>query len=79
MHRSADLPALNGRLANALVTRDQQQHPIAARDRLFQPTIDRAPGGVEIHPVKIEDPVGLDIARSQPPVPAPIQRHPMVM
>ena len=62
MHRSADLPALNGRLPDAVMACDQQQHPIAARDRLFQPTIDRPPGGIEIHAVEIEDPVRLDVA-----------------
>ena len=40
MDRSADLAALDGRLAGTMMTGDQKQDPIASRYRLIEAAID---------------------------------------
>jgi hypothetical protein len=59
----ADLAALDRRIARTVMPGDQQDHAVASRDRLLQAAIDRLPGTVERHPVKIERAVGIGIAR----------------
>src|SRR4249919_2909194 len=73
MNGSADATALNGRIARPMMARHQQHDPIAARDRVFECPVDRCPGGVEIHTVKIEHPVGLHRSTAQPLVPAAVE------
>jgi hypothetical protein len=60
VNRGPDAPTLDRRLAGTMVPRDQQNHPIAASDRLLKAAVDRGPGGVETHSVEIEHSVGLD-------------------
>jgi hypothetical protein len=78
MNGCPDLAPLHGRLAGAMVTRDQQQDAISAVDRLIETAIDRVPGAVESHSVKVQCAIGLDIARSEAPVPSPVERHAVV-
>jgi hypothetical protein len=58
-----DLAALDRRIARAVMPGNQQNHTVSSRDRLLQAAIDRLPGTVERHPVKIERAVGIGIAR----------------
>jgi len=69
MHRRADLAALHGRLAPSMMASDKQDHPVAASDGLFQAVIDRGPGPIEIHAMKVEDPVRLKVAAADALVP----------
>lgn len=69
MDRRADAPTLNGRLTGAMVPSDQQNHAIAAPDRLFETAIDRCPRPVEVHAVQVEHPVRLQIAAANALVP----------
>lgn len=68
-----DLPALNGRLSGAMVSGNQQDDPISLLDRPFETPVYRTPCTVEIHPVKIEDPVGCNGSRAETPVPMPVE------
>jgi hypothetical protein len=56
-----------------MMTGDQEQDALAAVYGLIEAAIDRLPRTVEIHTVKIEHSVGLDIAGSQTSVPASIE------
>jgi hypothetical protein len=58
----ANLAALDRRFARAMVTRDQQQDALAAVNGQFEGMVDRVPRAVQIHSVKIEHPVGRNIA-----------------
>jgi hypothetical protein len=68
--RRSDSSSLDGWVAGAVMSGDQQQHAISAVDRRFERAVDRTPGLVEAHAVQVEDAVGLDGARAEPPVPA---------
>ena len=70
---SADLAALNRRIAGPGVARDQQDNPVAGGDRPLQPAVDRRPCPVEIEAVKVDNAVGLDGAGLKPPVPGPVE------
>lgn len=78
MNGCPDLAPLHGRLAGAMVTRDQQQDAISAVDRLIETAIDRLPGVVESHSVEVQCAIGFDITRSEAPVPASVERHAVV-
>ena len=69
----ADASALDRRIARPVVAGDQQQHAIPGRNRLLEPAIDRLPCSVEVHPVEIEHPIGLDRAGFEAPVPAAVE------
>jgi len=62
MHGGADLASLHRWLPDAVVAGDQKQHPVAPCGCQLQRAIDRTPGAVEIHAVKIEGAIGLDLA-----------------
>lgn len=62
MDRGADPAAFNGWVAPALMARDEEQNPVAGRNRALQRPVDRIPGAVEAVPVQVEHPVGLDAA-----------------
>ena len=49
----ADTSALHWRLARTVVTGDEKHDTLAASDRLLKPSVDRHPGTVEVHPVKV--------------------------
>ena len=70
----ADLASLHGRFPGSCVTGDEKQDSVPRGDCPVQPDIDRIPGLVEVQPVKIQNPVGLDGSGFQLLVPARIQR-----
>jgi hypothetical protein len=74
MNGSADLAALDGRLPWTVVASDQQDHAISAFDCALQPSVNRLPCAVEVHAVKVEDPVGLDCTGAETSVPVAIER-----
>ncbi len=70
-----DFSALNRRFSRRCVAGDEQNQPLISGDRTFQSAIDRAPCPVEIQPVQVDGPVGLQRAGAQALVPAGIQRR----
>lgn len=73
MDGGADAPALDRRSAGAVMAGDEQQDPLAGGDRPFERAIDRLPGGVEAHPVEVENAVGRDGAAGEALVPAAVK------
>jgi len=71
--RGPDPAALHRRLASAVMAGDQEQEPVAAPDRLLERAVDRAPGGIQRHSVKVEHAIGFDRPAPQPAVPAAIE------
>jgi hypothetical protein len=69
-----DPTTLDWRFARSMMTRDQKDHAVTAHNRLVDSAIDRAPGCFEIHAVKIDDPVRVDVAAAQLLVPAAVER-----
>src|SRR4051794_36371845 len=69
----AELAALDGRLAGAMMPSDQQQNAVTPRDRLLQTEVDRRPGAVQVQSVKVEDTVGLGAPGGKLPVPAAVE------
>ena len=72
--RGANPPALDRRITFSGMAGDQQQDPFAARDRGFERAVDRLPRLVEIVAMEIEDPVGLNRAALEPPIPTAVER-----
>jgi hypothetical protein len=69
----ADRAAADRRLARAVMAGDEENDPVAARDRLIERPVDRPPGGVEAHAVQVDDAIGLDTAGAEPPVPRRVE------
>ena len=69
-----DPAALDGRIFAPMVAGDHQKQAITARNRLVQGTVDGGPGRIEVHSMKIKDPVGFDPAAAKLLVPAAIER-----
>ena len=74
MHGSTDLPPLNRGFAGAMVSGDEQDHPVARPNGVIEAPINCAPCPVQTHAVKIDGPVRLDRTAPQLLVPAAIQR-----
>lgn len=60
MDDGADRSAADRRLSRAMMPGDQQNEAIAARNRLLEAAVDRAPGSVQAHPVEIDHTVRLN-------------------
>jgi hypothetical protein len=60
VHRGADAPALDRRVAGAMVAGYQQQHAIASVDGSFERAVNRLPCLVEVHAVQVERPIRFD-------------------
>lgn len=73
VHGGANTPTLDGRIAWAVMTGDQQQDAVAARDRLLQTPVDCSPGDIEVHAVEVEHAVGLNCPAPQSLVPAAVE------
>jgi hypothetical protein len=73
VNRGPDPSSLDRRFARTVVAGDQQNDPLAPGDRLFEPTVDRLPGGVERQSMEVENAIGLDRAGAKPAVPAGVQ------
>lgn len=76
VNRGAYRSAADRRLARAVMAGDQEHDPLAPRDRLLECAVNRLPGSIEAHPVKVDDAVGFDGAAAQPPVPAAVEGGP---
>ena len=66
---------LDRRVARPMMPGDQQQDTVAGRNRSFQGDVDRVPCPVEVHAMKIDNPVRLDRALAQCLVPAAVERR----
>jgi hypothetical protein len=74
VHRSPYLAALNWGLTVTVMASDQQNDTLAARKRILEPSVNRAPRRVQVHAVKVEDTIGLNGAGSKPPIPTSVER-----
>ena len=74
VHRSADRSAPDRRFPRALMAGDEQHKPVAAQNRLLERPVDRTPGAIEAHPVKVDDAVGLNASTAEASVPASVER-----
>ncbi len=72
--RRSNPTAFDWRVAGTVMTGDEQNESLASPDRSFQVSIDRPPGHIEIHPMQVDHPIGLEIARAEPSIPASIKR-----
>lgn len=57
-----------------MVAGHKNDEPIAMRDRLLQRPVDRSPGALEAHSVKVDDAVGNDGPAAKAIVPAAVER-----
>jgi hypothetical protein len=71
----ADLAAQDRRLARTMMARDEQDEAIPGIACAFQGDIDGPPGAVETVTVEVDDPVGLERAGAELPVPRPVERR----
>ena len=78
VNRGADLASLNGRLTRAMMSGDQEHDAVAAVNRPLEDVVDRLPGTVESHSVKIERTVRLDLSGPEPAVPTRVECRPGV-
>lgn len=69
----ANPAALDRRLAGTMVSGNEQYHALTAGDRLIETAVDRCPGAVQIHPVKIDDSIRHHGAAAQLLVPASVE------
>ena len=69
----ANLAPLDGRLARAVMSGNQQQDAVAACDGLVESAIDRGPGAVEGQSVKVENAIRLDRTAAKPLVPGAVE------
>ena len=72
VYGGTDFPALNGRFSLALMPRNQQQNPVAGRDRALKCPVDRIPGAIEAMTMQVEDPIWVDPSQAKPAVPAAV-------
>ena len=77
MHGRADCAAPHRRVAAPFMAGDQQQQPVPTSNGTRQRVIDRAPGLIQAHPVKIDGAVGRNRSFAQPLVPAAVKRSPV--
>lgn len=57
---SANLAALHGRRAWPHMPGNEEKHTLPRGDCSLEPAVDRRPGLVQVEPMQVEDPVGLD-------------------
>jgi hypothetical protein len=73
VHRRPDRSAPDRRLARAVMAGDEEHQPLSPRNRLVERSIDRTPGTVEAHPVKVDDMVRSDRPAAEPAIPATVE------
>ena len=71
----ADLATPDRRLARPMMARNEQDEAIPGIACAFQGDIDGPPSAVETVTVEVDDPVGLDRAGAELPVPCPVERR----
>ena len=74
VNRGANPPPFEARLAASFMARNEEQNPVARRDRSLQRMVDRFPGAVEAVAVEVERPVRVNSPGPKAPIPAAIQR-----
>jgi len=74
VHGSPDLSSLDRRLAGAVMAGDEQQHSVAARDRLVEAAVDGRPCRIERQAMEVEGAVGFDGPAAKPLVPSAVER-----
>jgi hypothetical protein len=74
VHGRADLSALYGRLARAMVAGHEQHHPFLPRNCLLEIAIDGVPCLIEGVAMKVEYAIGFDAAGTKLPIPTAIER-----
>jgi len=74
VNRRANLSPADRRFAAPGMAGDEQDDPLLRSNRPLQPRVDGVPRAIEGHSMEVDDPVGADVARAQPPVPAGVQR-----
>lgn len=70
----SDAASLDRRIARPMMAGDEQYDPVPARDRLLQAAVDRIPGRVEVHAMKVEHAIGLNGPAAQLLVPITVER-----
>lgn len=73
MDSRAYAPTLHRRLTLAMMTRYQEENSVSPRNRVVEAAVNRGPGAVEVHAMKIKDPIGLDGAAPQSFVPRTVE------
>jgi hypothetical protein len=73
MDRSPNPPSLDRRIAWPVMPGDQEQHAVAASDRLFETAIDCTPRGIEIHAMEVEHAIRLNRSAAKAFIPASVQ------
>jgi len=69
----ADTPALDRRIAGPVMAGNQEQDPIAGRNRLIEAAVDRLPRAIKVHPVEVEGAIGHNRAAFETTVPAAVE------
>jgi len=73
VNRSANPPALDGRISRAMVTGDQQDNTLMIHNGLIESAVDGRPGPIQAHAVEVESSIRLQAAAANLLVPAAIQ------
>ena len=74
VNRGPNSSTLDRRIARAMMTGDQEHDPVAARNRLIKPAVDRDPRSVEVHAMQVEHAIWLDRAAAKLFVPTAVER-----
>ena len=56
-----------------MMSGNQKDHSLAVGDCPFERAVDGPPSCIEVHSVEIDDTIGLNPARTEPLVPAPVK------
>lgn len=73
VNRGANGSSADRRLARSMVAGDEEQDPVAPRDRLLERAIDCSPGAIEAQSMEVDNTVRLERTALQAPVPASIE------
>jgi hypothetical protein len=71
---SADRAPADRHFPCPLMPGDEQHYTLTASDRLVQGAVDRPPGAVQAHPVKVDHPIRLDGTACKTAIPAAVER-----
>jgi hypothetical protein len=74
MNGRANAASSDGRVTRPVMTGDQENKTVARHDRPVELVVDRLPGALERHAMKIDDTVGLQCPGAQFLVPAAVER-----
>lgn len=74
VHGGPNLAALDRRFSRTMVASDEENQAFTPENRVIEAAVDRVPCPIEVHPMKVDYPIGVDRSAPQFLVPAPIQR-----